>query len=60
MTGPIRSVIGIPVENSISGFLGGVRRPHQPAPGPCAMRGVLYTLDSATGRCTQIERIDVR
>lgn len=60
MTGPIHSVIGIPAENSISGFLGGVRMRHQPAAGPCAMRGVLYTLDSATGLCTAIERVDVR
>ena len=60
MTGPMASVIGMPTEQSIEGFLGGVRGRHQVADGPCAMRGVLYTLDSASGLCTHIERIDVR
>lgn len=60
MTGPIYSVIGIPVERSIEGFLGGVRGRHQVADGQCAMRGVIYTLDSANGRCTAIERVDIR
>ena len=60
MTGPIYSVIGIPAENSIDGFLGAVRRRHEPASGPCAMRGVIYTLESKTGLCTQIERVDIR
>jgi hypothetical protein len=60
MTGPVRSVIGIPPENSIEGFLGGVRRRHQEAPGPCALRGVVFTLNSATGLCTHVERVEVR
>lgn len=60
MTGPMVSVIGMPAEQSIEGFLGGVRGRHQVAGGVCAMRGVLYTLDSASGLCTHIERIDVR
>ena len=60
MTGAVISVIGIPVERSIDGFLGGVRRPHQPAGGPYAMRGIIYTLDTATGLCIGVERVDVR
>ena len=60
MTGPIVSVIGIPAERSIEGFLGAVRGRHQVAEGPCAMRGVIYTLETTTGLCTGIERIDVR
>ncbi len=60
MTGPIHSVIGIPAERSIDGFLGAVRGRHQTAEGPCAMRGVIYTLESKTGLCTQIERVDIR
>lgn len=60
MTGPIHSVIGIPAKQSIDGFLGAVRGRHETASGPCAMRGVLYTLESKTGLCTAIERVDIR
>ncbi len=60
MTGPVRSVIGIPVEHSVEGFLGGLRGRHQVAGGPCAMRGALFTLDSTTGHCTAVERVDIR
>ena len=60
MTGPLVSVIGMPAEQSIEGFLGGIRGRHQVAAGPCGMAGVLYTLDSAGGRCTCVERIFIR
>jgi len=60
MTGPIHSVLGIRPEQSIETFLGGLPGRYQPAEGPCKMQGVVFTLDSATGLCTAVERIDIR
>ena len=28
--------------------------------GPCKLQGAVFTLDSATGLCTAVERIDIR
>ena len=60
MTGPVVSVIGMPAQQSVEGFLGGLRGRHQVASGACAMHGVLYTLESSNGLCTNVERIAVR
>jgi len=60
MTGPIRSVLGIPPEQSVELFLGGVPGPYQVADGPCRMEGVLFSLDGESGRCVDVERIDIR
>lgn len=60
MTGPIRSVLGIPPEQSIDRFLGGPPQRHQTAEGPCKMQGAVFSLDSSTGLCTGVERVDVR
>lgn len=57
MTGPIFSVLGIRVEQSIASFRGGLNSRYETAPGPCKLEGVLFTLDSATGLCTHTERI---
>lgn len=59
MTGPVHSVIGMPAEQSIEGFLGGLRGRHTVAGGACALHGVLFTLESGTGLCTAVERIRV-
>ena len=32
----------------------------RPASGPCKAQGALFTLDSATGLCTAVERVDIR
>ena len=60
MTGPIRSVLGIRPEQSIETFLGGLPGRYQVADGPCCMQGAVFTLDSKTGKCLSVERIDVR
>lgn len=60
MTGPIRSVLGIRPEQSIENFLGGVPGRYQTADGPCKMQGVIFDLDSATGLCVGVERVDIR
>ena len=57
MTGPIRSVIGVRVEQSIETFRGGISSRFESAPGPCKLEGVLFTLDAETGSCTHTERI---
>lgn len=61
MTGSARSVLGIEPSQSVEAFLGGLPgRYHEPKNGPCKMQGAIFTLDDATGRCTAVERIDVR
>ena len=60
MTGPIRSVLGIRPEQSIETFLGGRPGRYQVAPDPCKMQGAVFTLDTATGLCRSVERIDIR
>lgn len=60
MTGPVESVLGIRAEQSIETFLGGLPGRYQVAEGPCKMQGAIFSLDSGTGLCTGVERLDVR
>ena len=60
MTGPVRSVLGIRQEQSIESFLGGLPGRYQVAPDPCCMQGAVFTLDTETGLCLQVERVDIR
>ena len=60
MTGAVESVLGIRPEQSIESFLGGLPGRYQPAAGPCKAQGCLFTLDSDTGLCVEVERIDLR
>ena len=60
MTGPVESVLGIRPEQSIETFLGGLPGRYQIPDGPCKLQGAIFTLDSATGLCTGVERIDIR
>jgi len=60
MTGPIHSVIGIRPEQSIETFLGGLPGRYQVAKDDCKLCGAIFTLDSATGLCTGVERIEIR
>ncbi len=57
MTGPVHSVLGVRVEQSITTFRGGLNSRYETAPGPCKLEGVLFTLDSETGRCLCAERV---
>ena len=45
---------------SVQMFLGGLPGRFRPASGPCKAQGALFTLDSATGLCTAVERVDIR
>ena len=60
MTGAVESVLGIRPDQSVESFLGGLPGRYRPAEGPCKAQGALFTLDSATGLCTAVERVDVR
>lgn len=60
MTGPIHSVLGIRPEQSVELFLGGLPGRFETAEGPCKMQGAVFSLDSATGLCVGVERIDIR
>lgn len=57
MTGPIRSVLGVRVEQSVATFRGGLNSRYETAPGPCKLEGVIFTLDAGTGRCLRTERV---
>ncbi len=60
MTGAIESVLGIEPEQSIESFLGGLPGRYRPASGPCKAQGCLFTLDSESGLCLKVERVDIR
>ena len=60
MTGPARSILGIRPEQSVEFFLGGLPGRFRSAGGGCKMEGAIFTLDSDTGLCTAVERVDVR
>lgn len=60
MTGPVESVLGIRPEQSIESFLGGLPGRYQVADGACKLQGAIFTLDSQSGLCTAVERVDIR
>lgn len=60
MTGPVESVLGVDCSQSIENFLGGLPGRFRTAEGPCKLQGAVFTLDSATGLCTAVERVDIR
>ena len=53
-------MLGIRPEQAINRFLGGLPRRFQPAPGPCKLESVLFSIDVAAGRCLSVERVDIR
>ncbi len=59
MTGPIRSVLGVRPEQSLSRFLGGLPKRYETASGPCKLNGVLFTIDTQSKRCIGVERVDI-
>ena len=59
MTGPIDSCLGVRTELSIEKMRTKLPVRFATAEGPCAMDGVLFTLDDATGKCTAVKRIRV-
>ena len=59
MTGPIHSCLGVRTELSIEKMRTKLPVRFATAEGPCAMDGVLFTLDNATGKCVSVKRIRV-
>ena len=59
MTGPRNSILGIRPELSIAKFRGDLTGRYQWADGPTKLEAVLFTIDSATGLCHSVERVDV-
>ena len=60
MTGPRDSVLGIRPELSIQKFRGDLTERYRWADGPTKMEAVLFTIDVSTGKCTAVERVDLR
>lgn len=59
MTGPVRSVIGIRPEQSVSRFLGNPPVRYEAASGPAKIEGAVFTIDTDTGKCTGVEPVRV-
>ncbi len=59
MTGPKHSVIGIRPDQSIEKFRGGIYSTYKAAEGPCILSGAVFTVDTVTGRCVQVQQITV-
>ena len=58
MTGPKDSVLGIRPDLSIAKFRGDLTERYRWAEGPTTLEGVVFTIDSATGKCLKAERVD--
>ena len=59
MTGPKHSVLGIQPKLSIAKFRGDLTSRYQWAEGPTKLEAVLFTIDSQTGLCRRVERVDL-
>ena len=59
MTGPKNSILGIRPELSIQKFRGDLTDRYKWAEGPTKMEAVLFTIDSATGKCMDVQRVDL-
>ncbi len=59
MTGPARSILGIRPELSIAKFRGDLTGRYQWAEGPTKLEGALFTIDTDTGRCRDVRRVDL-
>ena len=60
MTGAVRSVLGIEPQQSVETFLGGLPGRYRAPEGPCKLQGAVFSLDSASGLCVGVERVDIR
>lgn len=56
MTGPIVSVLGVCVEQSIAMFRGDLTDYFKTAPGDCALSGAVFEI-ARSGKCTAVERV---
>lgn len=56
MTGPVNSVIGMPVEASLRRFLTALPTRFRPAPGPSRVNAAVIEVDARTGKALSIRR----
>ena len=59
MVGPVYSVLGVKPEQSIALFRGELTSRFEWPAGPCRLCGAVFTIDSASGKCTSVERVTV-
>ena len=59
MTGPHESVLGRRKDNVLRAMISGIPAPFHVAQGDPRLHGIVVTLDTGTGRCRAIERIQV-
>lgn len=59
MTGPIRSVIGVKPEISVSGFMGNPPIKYAAADGDCKMECAVFEADEKTGLCTSVRALRI-
>jgi len=59
MTGPKHSVLGIQPQLSIAKFRGDLTSRYRWAEGPTKLEAVLFTIDTETGLCRHVERVDI-
>ena len=59
MTGPKHSVLGIAPHLSIAKFRGDLTERYRWAEGPTKLEAVLFTIDTQSGLCKSVERVDI-
>jgi calcineurin-like phosphoesterase len=59
MTGPVRSVLGVKPELSVSTFLGNPPTRFEAAPGQCKLECAIFEIDPTTGHCTDVEALRI-
>ena len=59
MTGPIHSVLGIDIQQSIGKFLGDPPRRYESAAGQCKLEGCIFEIDPESGKCLSAEGIRI-
>ncbi len=59
MTGPIHSVLGIEVDQSIGKFLGDPPMRYRSAKGSSRLEGAVFEIDENTGKCLSVEAIRI-
>ena len=59
MTGPRHSVLGIKPSLSIAKFRGDLPERYRWAEGPTKLEAVLFTIDTESGLCRNVERVDL-
>ena len=59
MTGPMYSILGIEPTQSVNKFLGDPPERYRAAAGPCKMECAVFTVDTDTGRCLEVEALRI-